>query len=273
MKKILILLLFFLASIEIDAQVYVNPGVDTTDKDIKEAIEFYTSYVNEFKGKQLPDFNKYWSAEDCKKYKVPDPSVYGVNGDISTYSMTSSKTIYYVKPLSSGLILLKSMGGWIDSLKNINVMYDVNIYITKSANQNYQFISPLNYFKENWQKQKVRNVEFIFQKNHVFDRKKADTLIKKIQKLEIEWNLNPIEVEYLFTNTYEEIQLIRGFNYSIGLGNRDKTSGISNDVDNIIYSAGAGENHFHEFVHVYLNKLFPKSPLKEGLAVFYGFIR
>ena len=124
--------------------------------------------------------------------------------------------------------------------------------------------------KQNWQKQKIRNVEFIYHKNHVFDQKKADNLINQIKKLEAEWNLKPIEIEYLFTNTYDEIQLIRGFNYSVGLGNRDKPQGISNDIDNIIYSAGAGENHFHEFVHVYLNKLYPKSPLKEGLAVFYG---
>ena len=145
MKRIIFLLLIITLSSKIDAQVYVNPGVDTTDKDIKEAIEFYTSYVNEFKGKKLPDFTKYWSVEDCKKYKIPDPSVYGVNGDISTYSMTSSKTVYYTKPLNNGTILLKSVGGWTDSLKNINVMYDVNIYITKAADQKYRFLTPFEY--------------------------------------------------------------------------------------------------------------------------------
>ena len=136
MRKFLVLLLITAASFTSKAQVYVNPGVDTTDNDIKEAIKFYTNYVNEFKGKKLPDFTKYWSAEDCKKYTIPDPSVFGINGGISTYSMTSSKTIYYVKPLNNGIILLKSVGGWTDSL-NINVMYDMNIFINKGENQRY----------------------------------------------------------------------------------------------------------------------------------------
>jgi hypothetical protein len=52
--------------------------------------------------------------------------------------------------------------------------------------------------------------------------------------------------------------------------NRDRPSGISDDTDNIIYCAGLSENYFHEVVHIYLNRLFPNSPLKEGLAAFYG---
>lgn len=149
-------------------------------------------------------------------------------------------------------------------------MYDIISFVVKGENQQYQFISPVNYYKQNWQKRKIRNVEFVFPKSHTFNVKKADSLIKLVKKLEIEWRLKPIEIEYIFTDTYDEIQSARGFIYSIGLGNRDKPSGISNDVDNIIYSAGNGENYFHEFVHVYLNRLHPKSPLNEGLAVYYG---
>ncbi|RZK53852.1 MAG: hypothetical protein EOO91_16955 [Pedobacter sp.] len=83
MKKILFLILTIISSFRIQAQVYINPGVDTTDASINSVIEFYTKYVSEFEGKKLPDFKKYWNAEDCKKYIVPDPSVYGINSDIS----------------------------------------------------------------------------------------------------------------------------------------------------------------------------------------------
>ena len=54
------------------------------------------------------------------------------------------------------------------------------------------------------------------------------------------------------------------------MANRDKPSGMSDGADNIIYCGGWGENYFHEAVHLYLNRLFPRSPLIEGLAVFYG---
>jgi len=54
------------------------------------------------------------------------------------------------------------------------------------------------------------------------------------------------------------------------MGNRDKPSGIADNKDNIVYCGGLGENYFHEVVHIYLNSLYPKSPLGEGIAVFYG---
>jgi hypothetical protein len=257
-------------SFKVQAQVYINPGVDTTDVSIKSAIQFYSKYVSEFKGKKLPDFAKYWSAEDCKKYKIPDPGVYGIGGDYPTYSMAEIKTIYYAKPLKNGTVLLKTTGGYTDSLKNLNVLYISTNFIAKDVKQQLYFITPVEHYKSGWQKKKVRNITFRYQKNHAFNKEKADNLIKQVKNLEKQWNLQPIEIEYFFADTYEEIQLIRGLEFTMGLGNRDKPSGIANQTDNIIYCAGNGENYFHEVVHIYLNRIHPKSPLNEGLAVYYG---
>jgi len=269
-KIVLILGLTFLISLKVNAQVYVNPGVDTTDTTIKSAVEFYTNYMNDFKGKKLPDFKKYWSVEDCNKYKVPDPGVYGLGGDYPTYSMAASKTITYVKPLKDGTIVLKTIGGNIDSLNNLDVYYITNHFITRDNNQQLHFISPVNYYKGDWKKSKLRNISFNYKKSHAFNKLRADSLITQIKNLETQWNLNPIEIEYFFADTYDEIQLIRGYDFSLGLGNIDKPSGIANQTDNMAYCAGNGENYFHEIVHIYLNRLHPKSPLNEGLAVFYG---
>ncbi len=240
------------------------PQFKLTSSDLKEVS------LADFKGKKLPDFTKYWSAEDCKKYKIPDPGVYGLGGDYPTYSMAGSKTITYVKPLKNGTIVLKTIGGNIDSLKNLDVYYITNHFITKDANQKLHFISPVTYYKGNWNRTKVRNINFAYQKSHVFNKVKADSLINQIKNLENQWSLKPIEIEYFFADTYDEIQLIRGYDFSLGLGNVDKPSGIANQTDNIVYCAGNGENYFHEIVHIYLNRLHPKSPLNEGLAVFYG---
>lgn len=60
MNKMFLSLLIITFSLKIQAQVYINPGVDITDVSIKSAIEFYAKYISEFKGKKLPDFNKYW---------------------------------------------------------------------------------------------------------------------------------------------------------------------------------------------------------------------
>ena len=184
--------------------------------------------------------------------------------------MAPIKTITYIKPLPNDIIVLKSIGGWIDTLKILNVTYLSNHYLKKDDKQQFHFVSPITYDQHNWQSKSLRNIHYIFPKKHIFNKKKADSLISQIEKLEKDWQLKPIEIEYFFAPTYDEIQFIRGYDFSLGLGNRDKPSGISNQIDNIVYCAGNGENYFHEIVHIYLNPIHPKSPLNEGLAVFYG---
>lgn len=269
-KTLLTLTLIIFTILKVNAQVYVNAGVDTTDVHIKSVVQFYTNYMADFKGRKLPDFKQYWSEADYNKYKVPDPSIYGIGGDFPTYAMATSKTISYVKPLKNGITVLKSLGSYIDSLKNVEILYLTNHFIKTDDNQKLHFITPLSFYNTNWTSKKIRNINFKYQKNHVFDNLKADSLINQIKDLEKQWNLKPIEIEYFFADTYDEIQLIRGFDFTIGLGNRDKPSGIANQTDNIVYCAGNGENYFHEVVHIYLNQLHPKSPLNEGLAVYYG---
>ena len=253
------------------AQLNINPGVDTTDLVNKKVIAFYSNYINDFKSKiRLPDYKKYWSEEDCKKYKNPDPSVYGIGGDFPTYLMAESKTIHYLKPLKDGVFNIKMLGSWTDSLKNNSVMYITNQFIKVNANQQIHFVQPIDFYRGNWNNKIFGQVSYYFPKYHQFDGKKAQFLIKAIKDLEKQWNLAPKSITYFFADTYDEIQLLRGFDFTIGMGNADKPMGISNQHDNTVFCAGNGENYFHEVVHIYLNPLHPKSPLNEGLAVFYG---
>lgn len=92
-KTLLTLTLIIFTILKVNAQVYVNAGVDTTDVHIKSVVQFYTNYMADFKGRKLPDFKQYWSEADYNKYKVPDPSIYGIGGDFPTYAMATSKTI------------------------------------------------------------------------------------------------------------------------------------------------------------------------------------
>jgi hypothetical protein len=270
MKKVALLALLF-CSLFAKAQLHINPGVDTTDIKNKKVLAFYSSYINDFKSKtKLTDYKKYWSEQDCKKYRNPDPSVYGIGGDYPTYLMAESKTIYYLKPLKDGVFNIKTLGSWTDSLKNNAVMYMTNQFIKVVDDHQMYFIQPIDFYKKNWNKKVFGQVTYYFPKYHQFNREKAQLLIQQIKDLEKQWSLPPKSITYFFADTYDEIQQLRGFDFTIGMGNADKPMGISNQADNTVFCAGNGENYFHEVVHVYLNPLHPNSPLNEGLAVFYG---
>jgi hypothetical protein len=189
---------------------------------------------------------------------------------IQLFQWQQSKPFFMLNLYLILFFILKSTGGWLDSLKRYNVLYNSNHYIKKTNTNDLQFITPYEYLKNDWESIKVRNVTFHHKKALKFNKSAAAELINQIEKLEKDWNLPSIEIKYFYTSTYDEIQFIRGFDFTMGLGNADKPSGISNQTDNIVYCAGSGENYFHEVVHLYLNPIHKESPLNEGLAVFYG---
>ena len=58
------------------AQVF-SDYVDSANLNIKKAVDFYTQYLSEFQGTSLPDYGKYWSKDDCNRFKTPVPIVTG----------------------------------------------------------------------------------------------------------------------------------------------------------------------------------------------------
>lgn len=100
MKKFLLCLLFSGIVFCCGAQTYINPGVDTSGKDIQNALKFYNKYLASFNGKDLPDFSKFWSADELMLRTIPDQQIYAIN-DNTLYAQGYKATILYIKPMSS----------------------------------------------------------------------------------------------------------------------------------------------------------------------------
>ncbi|MBC8984744.1 hypothetical protein H9X96_03025 [Pedobacter sp. N36a] len=268
-NSLLVLIVWLGTSFLAKAQLNINPGVDTLNLEVKSALRFYQGYLDEFKKNGLPDFKKYWSLADQQQYKIPDQMIYAISSDYPTYKMADKHLILYIKP-SKDYVQLKTQFSWLDTAKNITTLCITNHYVKFDDKGQPYFINPVALNSKDWKTKVVRNITYHYAPYHTFNQKKADSLQLQIKKLEKEWGLGSIPITYYFAATNEEIGRLRGFDYSIGMGNADKPSGISDHVDNLVYCSGWGENYFHEVVHIYLNHKYPKSPLQEGLAVFYG---
>lgn len=269
MKKLLLCLLFSGIVFCCNAQAYVNPGVDTSGKDVQNALKFYNQYLDSFNGKDLPDFSKFWSADELVLRTIPDQQIYAIN-DNTLYSQGYKATILYIKPMGDQVHLKTQFSAVNDAVGNIMTLAVTNHYVDVDGKDGPKFINPFTRNLAAWRNKKIRNVTFFYQPGHKFNARKADSLIRQIVRLEDEWDLKPINIRYYFAKTWDELQILKGFDFALPMGNRDKPSGISDDRDNQVFCAGLGENYFHEVVHIYLNRLYPKSPLKEGLAALYG---
>src|SRR5580658_7237918 len=89
------------------AQIPVNNPVDPADTELVDAVDFLSRYLHEFDNHQIPDYHKYWDAEDCKEYKHPDQLVYGINTEAPTYRI-GKPTILYAKP-ENGYVHIKTL--------------------------------------------------------------------------------------------------------------------------------------------------------------------
>jgi len=265
--KFLVLIIFVTIKSSF-GQVGTNIGVDTLDTKISTAIKFYRGYIDQFTKGSKVDYSKYYSAEDCKQFKVPDKMAFSLMGSDPIYKW-GKPTILSIK-YENEFIHIKTLFGESDSSKNLTVYYICNHFVKFDKAMKPYFINPMSINLKQWQSKTNRNVTYYFPKYHHFNKVKSDSLISKITQLEKDWDLKPINIRYYFTNTNDEMQIFRGFDYNFGMGNTDKPSGLSDATDNLVFSSGWGENYFHEIVHLYLNKLHPNSPLNEGLAVFYG---
>jgi hypothetical protein len=268
MAKLLACLLAFFSFYTCPAQIPVNNPIDPADTELVEAVQFISRYFGEFTKGHLPNFADYWTAEDCGEYKRPDQLVYGINTEVATYRI-GQPTILYAKP-EHGYVHIKTLFGRGDSTGKVSVMSITNHYIERGGHNELHFVNPIRLADKDWKTATVGNVTYHYPAYHHFDKVKAQELIGRINALEHEWHVAPIPIRYYMADTKEELEHLRGFDFTVAMGNRSKPSGISDDVDNIVYCGGWGENYFHEVVHVYLNRLFPESPLKEGLAAFYG---
>ena len=140
MKKI-ITLLFFILYLQTQAQITCQ-FVNTNDKQIDNAVVFYKSYLQEFQNGNLPNYKNFWSNADCEKYKTPDPIVYSIQSDYSTYNFAQQKTIFYARK-NVGYVHLKTLLTNKDSLNNIYVFAITNHYIKIDENDNaVRFINP-----------------------------------------------------------------------------------------------------------------------------------
>lgn len=262
-----VVILFAFANKTFSQRITINSSVDTTDQDIKAVTTLWTNYLKSNPNKNNIKDSPFWADTEKKKFPKVDQLLNAINSDYPTYSM-GNPTILYVKP-KNDFFEIKTLYSWKDSLESVYVLCITSVF-AKKENEQYKLYNALTVNSNNWKTEKLGNVTFHFPYSHTFDKNEANKLLQSIDDLTKQWNLQTIPIDYYFADTYEEVLHLRGLDYSIVMGNKDKPSGMSDLDTKTVFAGGLGENYFHEVVHIYLNNLFPKSPLVEGLAVFYG---
>ena len=257
----LFLLLF---SFTAKAQVFVD--VDTSKSDIRYAVEFLIQYLDEFKGGKYPDYKNYWSGADLRKSKVPDDMVHAITTDGATYNFSKKPTVFYAHSYKD-YVHLKVVFASVTDSNNTILWAITNHYVYSDSSGKRFFVSELEHKSKNYTTLKNGNITYHFPVSHKFNKAKSDSLIKKIKKMETEWELQPIMIGYYFADSKVELYRMRGMDYCLGMDNLNP-SGMSFPETRTIFCEGLGEDYFHEVLHLYFNPLYEKSPLNHGMIYY-----
>lgn len=265
--KCLVLIFALLLSTKMNAQLKINIGVDTTTDKSKLSINFFNKYITDFKEDNKVNHAEYFYVEDVEKFKLPDKTAIGLIGNTTNYTLGDP----YLLSLDtkSDTVKVKVMFAGTDSFKNPTVYFIANYHI-KIDNGRCKFLVNQSIETKEWLTKTIRNVTFHYPPYHTFNFNNAQSLINSIINFEKAWGLGPITIDYYYAKTNREIQAIKGFDFNFYMARSEYPGGLAYEQEKSIYSWGLDENYLHEFIHLYLNPIYPDTPLKEGIATFYG---
>ncbi len=193
--KYLVLIFVLLFFTQMNAQLIINIGVDTTTERSKLVINFYNKYVADFKEDNEVNYADYFYSKDVEKYSLPDKTAIGLIGNTTNFVLGDP----YLLSLDTktDMVKAKVMFAGIDSLKNLNVYFIANYYI-KIENGDCKFIVNQNIETEEWLTKTIRNVTFHYPPYHTFNIDNAQRLIDSIIYLEKTWEVEPLKIDYFF---------------------------------------------------------------------------
>lgn len=249
------------------SQTAFNPGIDTSSSEHREILTFWESYIKANPSKENKEYLKFWNEEEKQLWSNPDLSLHAI-GDQSIFSM-GSKTVLSILPHGNDYYQIKTAFGWSDSTNHIYLLCLSNHYV-KKIDGNYKLFSALKANPDNLSITETSAYKIYTLKGRKIPKPTLDSLSQFIQQLKSDYEIEGEKILKIIygINSQEMYELI-GFDFNLMSSTNNPSSGMSNAPNNLILLSGLA-SMFHETTHIYLNPLFPKSPLLEGLATFYG---
>lgn len=249
--------------------LYVNPDIDTSNVEISQVIHLWDNYLNAHPDSAFD--NPYWLASEKQRYPKFDflNSVY-FNPSLYYFLAYYKPTVMSVSQIDSGYIIRTLFAAQTDS--HFSRPFCIIRVVASKENGEFRLGNILSINTKTWQKETVGSITFIFPASHRFNRELAQRMNSFVDSLTAIWNIKPFPTEFYLADDLSDIMKMLGFDFYVGESYNRGTGGLTDIANRIVYGAGQNEWYPHEFVHVYINPLFPKAHyyFLEGYAALLG---
>ncbi|MCC7332189.1 MAG: hypothetical protein IT232_06230 [Flavobacteriales bacterium] len=268
MIKQFFLILIIGLSLNIKAQIALNPGLDTSSVIQKEIFNFWSNYLKSKPAKNTTDYLDFWDKSEREKFKQPDLTLHAINTEHSIFSQ-GYITILSILPIENNYYQIKTAIGWGDSTNHAYLLAITNHFVKRTVN-GYKLFSPLTVFSNKLNIIETDDYRIYTSKNTLIPKDTLDNLTNFILKLKSDYQIKENKkITIIYGKNKNETEAILGFDFDCMAATNNPVSGISDLSNNLIILNGLSPI-FHEITHIYLNPLYKETPLLEGLATFYG---
>jgi hypothetical protein len=252
-------------------RIEVDGIVDTSDSQISQVIRLWENYLN-----SKPDssyINPYWSESEQSQLKPFDLVPHTWWG-ISLYEwLPHCRTQVLSVSRIRDSYIIRTM--FYNTLPEDSGKVSVISVIQTGArleNRYYKLCNVLPINTRDWTKEQVGSIKFVFPPEHQFDRMLAERMSRFIDSLADVWQIAHVPTDYYFADDLDRVAKALGFDYWPAEGNNSGASGFTDVPNHIVYAGGSNEWYPHEFVHIYINPLFPNAHqyFLEGYATLAG---
>ena len=263
------LLSFPLFSQESRLPIYVNAGIDTSNVEIAEVVSLWLNYL-----RSHPDSlydNPYWNQAEKQSYKNFDFLSAGYFSPSLYYFLPSWKaTVMSVAKADSHYVIRTLFATQTES--GFAKPFCIALTAAIKEDSSYKVCNILPFNTRTWRHEQVGSITFIFDETHQFNADLAKRLNSFVDSLAALWNLKPVPIDFYLMESMPAIMKMRGFDFYIGEGYNTGPGGVTDIVNHIVFGAGQNEWYPHEFVHVYINPLYPHAHhyFLEGYATLLG---
>ena len=274
MKTLGFITVVLLCSLPSRAQVshvglFVNPDIDTSNTEISSVIHLWKNYLN-----STPDStydNPYWLGSEKKQYAKFDFLNTGYFSPSLYYFLRYYRpTVMSIARIDSVFVIRTLFASVADSVFCRPFCIIKLAAVRDGGHYALCNILPIN--TRNWQREKVGNITFVFPSTHHFNRILAERMNTFADSIASLWSVPPVAADFYLADDLSDIMKMRGYDFYVGEGYNRGTGGVTDIANRIVFGAGQDEWYPHEFVHLYVNPLFPNAHLYflEGYASLLG---
>ena len=252
---------------------HLNDNVENGEEDYAVAIiDLWQRYLNEPRNFLKPE-NDFW---DRSRFAFPDNAynqlLIGLIGARKARKKVRCN-ILGVTPVEREYYLLSSMFyNTTDSTRTTDLKFIVTAYARKIDGA-YRLVCSPQYLREAYETHQVGDVNYLIHPTHDFQREEAVKMNRFNQEIAAKFDREPLAFDYVVANHTGDLADMMGMNFNSYSFSANRSGGMADTYNNIIYAGNNSAYYPHEVVHLYTHAAFPRQYhawVDEGIAALFG---